>query len=142
MSQPPPKATLTFDELPLDPTGPLGNAWGRFGPDDSLGMLNLLNQKTTTVAAKEIQAGKRISLDLPLNTPFYPSYGRAAFKHEIFNRKKDNKPRVVNDELVTFNTQGSSQWDGFRHFGQWYCCLCSLLVLTCNTRQPETLEIL
>jgi len=26
-------------------------------------------------------------------------------------------PRFVNDDIWTFNTQSSSQWDGFRHFG-------------------------
>ena len=26
-------------------------------------------------------------------------------------------PRVVNDDVITFNTQGSAQWDSFRHFG-------------------------
>jgi len=31
-----------FDSLPLAKDGPHGNAWGRFGADDELGMLNLL----------------------------------------------------------------------------------------------------
>lgn len=26
-------------------------------------------------------------------------------------------PRIVNDDVITFNTQGSAQWDSFRHFG-------------------------
>lgn len=26
-------------------------------------------------------------------------------------------PRIVNDDVWTFNTQSSSQWDGLRHFG-------------------------
>lgn len=26
-------------------------------------------------------------------------------------------PRCVNDDAWTFNSQGSSQWDGLRHFG-------------------------
>ena len=26
-------------------------------------------------------------------------------------------PRIVNDDVWTFNSQSSSQWDGLRHFG-------------------------
>lgn len=106
-----------FSSLPLDPNGPDGNAWGRFGPTDELGMLNLLTPAVVASAAKEIISGVRISLDWPLNKPFYPSYGRTPFQHEIRNRPKGESLRVVNDDLVSFNTQGSSQWDGFRHFG-------------------------
>lgn len=47
-----------FSSLPLDPNGPPGNAWGRFGTADQLGML-------------EVVSGVRISLDWPLNKPIY-----------------------------------------------------------------------
>lgn len=60
-----------------------------------------------------------MSLDWPLNKPLYPSFGRVAFKHEFINRPKKGVEgvRCVNDDWVGFNTQGGSQWDGFRHFG-------------------------
>ena len=103
-----------FEDLPLDPNGPLGNAWGRFGANDELGMLNLLTPEVVAAAAKEIQTGIRISLDWHLNMPSYPSFGRDPFKHEIVRRGED---RSVNDDVLTFNTQCSSQWDGFRHYG-------------------------
>ncbi len=53
--------------------------------------------------------------------------GRVAFEHTMINKA----PRVINDDIVinhlpghgiadrlqiTFNTQGSAQWDSFRHF--------------------------
>lgn len=107
-----------FSSLPLDPSGPPGNAWGRFGPDDRLGMLNLLTPAVVARAAEEIKTGIRVSLDWPLTKPKYPSHGRPPFKHEIVNRARGPELRVVNDDVLTFNTQASTQWDGFRHFGK------------------------
>ncbi|OJJ42851.1 hypothetical protein ASPZODRAFT_28933 [Penicilliopsis zonata CBS 506.65] len=103
---------MTFDSLPLDPNGPPGNAWGRFGENDQLGTLNLLTPAVIVEAAKEIQTGVRISLDWPLSMPSVPSFGRDPFKHEIVARR----PLCINDDILTFNSQGSSQWDGFRHY--------------------------
>ena len=106
----------SFSSLPLDPDGPPGNAWGRFGPNDQLGMLNLLTPEVVATAAREnILSGKRISLDWDLTKPSFPSFGRQPFHHEI--RQKGPPGRCVNDDILTFNTQGSSQWDGFRHYG-------------------------
>ncbi|KAF2202795.1 hypothetical protein GQ43DRAFT_454883 [Delitschia confertaspora ATCC 74209] len=104
-----------FSELPLDPSGPPGNAWGRFGDSDRIGMLNLLTPSVVTAAAQEIKTGIRVSLDWPLNKPKYPSYGRPGIKHEILNRQRGPSLRVVNDDFLSFNTQSSTQWDGFRH---------------------------
>lgn len=104
-----------FNALPLDTQGPPGNAWGLFGENDELGMLNLLTPDVVAAAAKEIKSGVRFSLDLPLNEPLYPSYGRQAFHHEIRGRGHEGRP--VNDDVLHFNTQSSTQWDGFRHYG-------------------------
>ncbi|KAA6412013.1 MAG: major facilitator superfamily transporter [Lasallia pustulata] len=106
---------LPFSSLPLDPNGPPGNAWGRFGATDQLGMLNLLTPPVVAAAAKEIVSGVRISLDWPLNRPSYPSYGRDPLIHQI--KQRGGPDRVVNDDILTFNTQSSTQWDGFRHYG-------------------------
>lgn len=78
-------------------------------------MLNLLITSVVKAAAKEIVSGVRISLDWPLNKPSYPSYGRDPYKHEMKQRGGPN--RVVNDDILTFNTQIGTQWDGFRHYG-------------------------
>jgi hypothetical protein len=42
-----------------------------------------------------------------------PSFNRQPFKKEVYQKK----PRIVHDDVWTFNTQSSTQWDGFRHFG-------------------------
>ncbi|KPM38458.1 hypothetical protein AK830_g8091 [Neonectria ditissima] len=102
-----------FDDLPLDKSGPLGNAWGLWGPDDQLGMLNLLTPETVAAAAAEIREGIRISLDWPLDRISHPPFGRIPFNHRILNKA----PMVMNDDVVSFNTQSSTQWDGFRHYG-------------------------
>lgn len=106
-------AMISFDSLPLDPTGPRGNAWGRFGQDDQLGTLNLLTPERVVEAAKEIKTGVRISLDWPLSMPSYPSFNRNPFKHELILRS----PNCIHDDTLAFNSQGSTQWDGFRHYG-------------------------
>lgn len=102
----------SFDSLPLRKDGPAGNAWGLFGENDECGMLNLLTPDIVAQAASEIRDGVRVSTDWPLNRMSRPCFGRAPFKHEI-NTKS---PRAVNDDTLTFNTQSSSQWDGFRHY--------------------------
>jgi hypothetical protein len=106
-------AEISFDDLPLEPTGPRGNAWGRFGKDDQLGTLNLLTPERVVEAAKEIRTGVRISLDWPLSMPSHPSFNRDPFKQELVFRS----PNCVFDDVLTFNSQGSTQWDGFRHYG-------------------------
>ncbi|KAJ5448531.1 hypothetical protein N7445_003352, partial [Penicillium cf. griseofulvum] len=102
-----------FDALPLREDGPPGNAWGMFGDQDQLGMLNLLTPENTAAAAREIVDGMRVSTDWALNSMTTPCFGRSAFEHIV----KNKAPRAVNDDILVFNTQSSSQWDGFRHYG-------------------------
>jgi len=107
-----------FAELPLDKNGPPGNAWGLYGKDDELGALNLITPETVKAAAQEIQTGERVSLDWYLNLPSFPSFGRPPFGWKMENRSHpDGTKRIVNDDHLDINTQSSSQWDGFRHYG-------------------------
>ncbi|SLM38618.1 Kynurenine formamidase [Lasallia pustulata] len=81
--------------------------------DDGLGTLNRLTDDLVLKAAKqEIQTGIRISLNWPLDAQSKPLFGRQGFHKTIYHRA----PRIVNDDVWTFNTQSSSQWDGLRHF--------------------------
>lgn len=102
-----------FDALPLDPSGPPGNAWGLFGKNDELGMLNLLTPEIVREAAAEIRQGVRFALDWPLDLPVVPTGGRKPFSHAIEHHEA---PTIMNDDVVHFNTQSSTQWDGFRHY--------------------------
>lgn len=109
----PPPLKPSFDSLPLRKDGPHGNAWGLFGESDEYGMLNLLTPETTVAAAREIIDGTRVSTDLPLDRMSRPCFGRAPLQHTIKALDLD----AVNDDVLVLNTQSSSQWDGFRHYG-------------------------
>ncbi|KAI5360978.1 putative kynurenine formamidase/cyclase, kynurenine formamidase superfamily [Septoria linicola] len=103
-----------FSELPIDKNGPHHNAWGLYGKDDQLGTLNRLTDDVVKSAASEIQTGTRINLDWPLDAQAdVPFFGRQSFEKNVYQKP----PRIVNDDVWTFNTQSSSQWDGLRHFG-------------------------
>ncbi|KAJ0159296.1 hypothetical protein CTA2_9968, partial [Colletotrichum tanaceti] len=104
---------------PLDPDGPPGNAWGLYGKDDRLGALNLLTPAVVAAAAaSEIRSGERVSLDWSLDNPSQPSFDRPPFQSRLVNRAHPSgEGRTVNDDVLHFNTQCSSQWDGFRHYG-------------------------
>lgn len=116
MSSPPPRPP--FSALPLDKNGPVGNAWGLYGSKDELGALNMLTPSVVATAAQEIQTGERISLDWYLNLPSFPSFNRPPFDWRLENRcHPDGTKRTVNDDFLNINTQSSSQWDGFRHYG-------------------------
>lgn len=79
----------------------------------------MLTPSTVAAAARtEIRTGTRVSLDWPLSKPTYPSYGRDRLKHVI--RRRGPEGRVVNDDVLEFNTQVSSQWDGLRHYGEYF----------------------
>ncbi|KAI9820319.1 MAG: hypothetical protein M1827_005941 [Pycnora praestabilis] len=104
-----------LSELPLNKGDPHHSAWGLYGRDDQLGTLNRLTDGIVLQAAKtEIKSGTRISLNWALDAQGkLPFFGREAFHKKVWHKK----PRVVNDDIWTFNTQSSSQWDGLRHFG-------------------------
>ncbi|KAH8659793.1 hypothetical protein BX600DRAFT_383310 [Xylariales sp. PMI_506] len=105
--------TPPFDSLPLRKDGPPGNAWGLFGEEDRLGTLNRLTPRNTLEAAKEIKHGIRISTDWSLAGVGLPCFQREPLVQRIHSMS----PRCINDDILSFNTQCSTQWDGFRHFG-------------------------
>lgn len=113
-----PPSRPPFTSLPLDKNGPPGNAWGLYGPTDELGALNMLTPSVVKAAAQEIQTGDRVSLDWYLNLPSHPSFSRPSFSWKMKNKTHPNgTKRTVNDDHLDFNTQCSTQWDGFRHYG-------------------------
>ncbi|KAI0491097.1 hypothetical protein F4859DRAFT_33751 [Xylaria cf. heliscus] len=104
-----------FDALPLRSDDPRRAAWGLYGDKDELGFLNRLTDERVAAAAREeIKSGKRISLNWPLNAQAHEKafFQRAAFHQELIAKT----PRVINDDVWTFNSQVSTQWDGLRHF--------------------------
>ncbi|KAK8058687.1 hypothetical protein PG994_009135 [Apiospora phragmitis] len=104
-----------FEDLPLRKGDPHHSAWGLYGEHDELGTLNRLTDDRVAAAARdEIKTGKRISLNWPLDAQSDRSFfQRALFHQDIFPKA----PATVNDDVWTFNSQVSTQWDGLRHFG-------------------------
>ncbi|KAL4737993.1 hypothetical protein BDV11DRAFT_216311 [Aspergillus similis] len=97
-------------ELPKIPGAPGDAAWV-WGKDDQIGRLNLLTPARVKAAAAEIKTGEMVRLDLPLDVPKAPSFGREVFQHKI----KPLGSGVGYDDLYTLNTKSGTQWDGFRH---------------------------
>jgi len=98
-------------QLPIVAGTPEGSAWF-WGGSDELGRLNLLTPERIRFATQEnVKSGSVVSLNLALNEPSPPLFGRRPFEHKI-------KPigKGAFDDETTINTQSSSQWDGFRHF--------------------------
>ncbi|KPM42821.1 hypothetical protein AK830_g3764 [Neonectria ditissima] len=91
-------------ELPRIPGAPEDAAW--------LGRLNLLTPQRVSRAAAEIKTGEIVPVNLPLNVPEGPAFGRQCFQQEI----KTVVPGIAYDDVYSLNTQSGTQWDGFRHF--------------------------
>lgn len=72
-------------------------------------------------AAKEIKAGISVQLDMRMDHFNTRTAGREGFKHQIVDFKErlhgTSLAICAHDDVLTFNTQSSSQWDGFRHIG-------------------------
>ncbi len=101
-------------------------SWGVWGEDDKLGTLNLLTPERVAAAAREITVGKTFSLDLPWDEPNPAGFGRPLIEHEVRTHETQfGGISSFSDDYVTlWNTQSSSQWDGFRHVERaghgWY----------------------
>ncbi|NLU70910.1 cyclase family protein [Streptomyces sp. HNM0574] len=97
------------------------NNWGRWGPDDERGTLNLITDAVVRDAAAGVRTGRRVPLALPLRhdgvqTGMIP--GRVnplrtmvALNLELFG------PGTVatSDDAVTMGLQAGTHWDGLTH---------------------------
>ena len=110
-----------YDQLPVVDGAPAGSSWGMWGPDDRLGCLNLLTPERIAAAASLVARGAVFPLDAELTLPDPPLFGRGAMRHEVTG--PDDGPGH-DDVLHGWNTQASTQWDGFRHIRHpvhgWY----------------------
>ncbi|WWC70459.1 uncharacterized protein I206_104410 [Kwoniella pini CBS 10737] len=98
-----------FSSLPIDKSGPPYNAWGLYGSENEKGRLNLITAENIKRGKDTITEGITINLNLPLD--FLPVHAsRLPLEHNIKCSGHSN------DDILNFNTQGSTQWDGFRHY--------------------------
>lgn len=102
----------SYEELPVRPGLPAGSSWGLWGEGDVFGCLNLLTPERTRDAAGLIRHGRVFALNWDMGLPDPPLFGRSAFEHQVHWLQNESGH---DDELSGWNTQSSSQWDGFRH---------------------------
>ena len=100
-----------FDELAEVPGLGLRHAWGMFGDDDRLGSINLLTAARVLAATASVRTGEIVSLDLPLDLPDPPLFGRQAYEHHVFALNRNE----MDDRVDNFHLQGSTQWDALGH---------------------------
>jgi kynurenine formamidase len=100
-----------YDDLPaLEGLG-LRHAWGVFGEGDTVGTVNLLTPERVAAAASEVRTGEVSRLDLPLDLPDPPLFGRQPYRHEVFALSRNE----MDDRLDNFHLQMSTQWDALCH---------------------------
>jgi kynurenine formamidase len=120
MAQPLPIDLPMYDELPVMAETGMRHAWGVFGEDDRVGTMNLLGSHRVLGAMRDTRTGEVISLDLPMNLPHPPLFGRQAYEHHVFPLNRHE----MDDRVDNFHLQGSTQWDALGHvrcreFGFW-----------------------
>src|SRR5438132_1140853 len=100
----------SYADLPVKPGAPAGSAWGLFGDDDQLGCLNLLTPERVIAAARLVRKGAVFPLNLSIDRPDPPLFGRGAARVEFVTGEVHR-----DDYLDNFWPQASSQWDSLRH---------------------------
>lgn len=100
-----------YDDLPRRAGLPC--AWDVWRTDgDVFGCLNLLTEERALTAAGLVERGVTFALNWSMGLPDPPLFGRASHEHEVTG---DDVSTSHDDVLHNWNTQSSSQWDGFRH---------------------------
>ena len=100
-----------YDRLPKTAKGNVGSAWGLFGADDSLGLMNLQTPERIAAGARLVKRGAVFALNAPLDAIIPPMFGRGTPRHTIFRTPSDG----VDDVLDNIYPQASSQWDSLAH---------------------------
>ncbi len=108
---PVPSSLPDYDDLPR--RGGFPAAWGLWGEgNDVYGCLNLLTPERVRDAVKAVHHGNVHALNWSMGLPDPPLFGREPFRHEVTGTATSTSH---DDVLHNWNTQSSSQWDGFRH---------------------------
>jgi len=106
-----------YDELPAKPGNPPKTAWGLFGENDNVGMLNLQTPERLVAAARLVKKGATFAMNWEQEKPNPPLYSRGKFRHTVFRDIPFGNHG--DDVLDNFYTQASSQWDALTHVGDY-----------------------
>ena len=103
----------SFAELPVSPSAPPHSSWGVWGDGDRLGCWNLVDEAAARRGAAAVRSGRWFRLDAA-HDPYLTRYmSRVPFEHRV-----ESIMGIAWDDVIdSFNTQGSTQWDGFGHYG-------------------------
>src|SRR4051812_14598050 len=101
-------------DLPVVDGAPPGSSWGLWGSDDRLGCLNLLTPERIVEASRLVHRGGVSPPAAPLDVVAPPLFGREPMRHSVAS-EGDPQSIFHDDQLDNWNTQASTQWDGFRH---------------------------
>jgi kynurenine formamidase len=101
--------SIAFDDLALHEATGMRHAWDVL--DHDLGTLERLTPALVAAAATVVRAGDVFALNLPVDVPDPPLFGREPIRHEIFALDRNS----VDERLDAYYPQASSQWDGLRH---------------------------
>jgi kynurenine formamidase len=99
-----------YDDLDVIEGTDIKKAWGLFGELDELGALNLITEDVSHAALASARTGQSFALQLPLDMPGPPLFGR-----ERFGQHHEVGPNSIDDRLDGLYPQGSSQWDALGH---------------------------
>ena len=89
-------------------------SWGVWRDEgtDVFGCLNMLTPERIVEAARLVRRGAVFALNWDMRLPDPPLFDRRPFEHEVTGGATGTSH---DDVLHGWNTQSSSQWDGFRH---------------------------
>jgi kynurenine formamidase len=104
----------SYRDLPVAPDGGR-SAWGLFGPDDNVGLLNLQTPARIAESARLIRTGKCFALNAGIDA-FRPTVtpARGTPRHHVLHPPRS---LTVDDVWDNFYPQASSQWDSLGHGG-------------------------
>lgn len=104
----------TYRDLPAAPNGGR-SAWGLFGAEDNVGLVNLMTPERIARAARLVVRGAAFPLDAPIGA-FEPSTSpvRTPPRHTVLHPPGSFS---FDDLYDNFYTQAGSQWDSLGHVG-------------------------
>jgi len=98
------------------------NNWGRWGPDDEVGTLNLITDEVVRKAAACIRTGRRFALGIPLGLDgpqlgFIPGRINPLRTMVAINDPATDDPGgfCTSDDVVTMGLQAGTHWDSLAH---------------------------
>jgi len=97
--------------------------WGRWGPDDEIGTLNLVDDRARLRAAEAVVSGKAFALGLPLSEAEGIQVGfvkgRANPTRSMIQVNEALSPDLdwirTSEDLLTMATQSATHWDALAH---------------------------